>query len=339
MSDLGKIDSELFESVIYPNLGAEREDVVLGPTHGIDFGVLDVGGRALVAATDPLSILPALGFERAGRFALDVVLADVAVSGVPPTHLAVTLTLPPEMTDEELASMWVGMADRADELGVSVLTGHTARYAGIDYSWVGGATVLGVGDHDDVVRPDGAQPGDSIVVGTGPGAEIAGLFAHCFPEQLGLSPDAIATAQARLDDTALVEDAMAAVDAGGVTAMHDATEGGVTGSLVEMARGAGVRFDVDSGSMPVADGVRAVCEAVGVDPWHVSSCGTLLATVAPEDADNVVDALETLGTPAAVVGDVTDGDGLFVDGERTTHPGSDPSWDAFAELQAKAAEQ
>lgn len=339
MSDLGKIDSELFESVIYPNLGAARDDVALGPAHGIDFGVLDVGGRAIVAASDPLSVLPALGFERAGRFALDVVLADVAVSGVPPTHLTVTLTLPPEMTDDELASMWVGMADRADELGVSVLTGHTARYDGIDYSWVGGATVLGVGDHDDVVRPDGARPGDKIVVGTGPAAEVAGLFAHCFPEQLGLSPAAVATAQARLGDTALVEDAMAAVDAGGVTAMHDATEGGVAGSLVEMAAGADVRFDVDSAAMPLADGVRAVCEAVDVDPWHVSSCGTLLVAVAPEHAADVVDALEAVGTPAAVVGEVTEGDGLYVDGDQVHHPEADPSWDAFARLQAQAGER
>jgi hydrogenase expression/formation protein HypE len=45
-----------------------------------------------------------------------------------------------------------------------------------------------------------------------------------------------------------------------------------------------------------------------------------------------------VGTPAAVVGEVTDGEGLYVDGKRTTHPGADPSWDAFARLQAQADE-
>ncbi|AUG47417.1 hydrogenase expression protein [Haloarcula taiwanensis] len=336
MSDLGKIDRELFDTVIYPELGADREDVTLGPTHGIDFGVIDVDGKALVTATDPLSVLPGLGFERAGRFALDVVLADVAVSGVPPSHLSVTFTLPPEMTDDELAAMWHGFAGRAEEVGVSVVTGHTARYSGVDYSWVGGATVLGVGSHDDVVRPDGARPGDKLVVGTGPAAEVTGLFARLFPAQIGLSPDRIATAQERLADTALVEDAMAAASAGNVTAMHDATEGGIVGAFIEMADGAGVRFDVDSDAMPVADGVDALCDALDIDPWHVSSCGTLLAAVDPADADNVVSALRDRGTPAAVVGEVSEGTGLYVDGTQRSHPGADPSWEAFARLQAAA---
>ncbi len=118
--------------------------------------------------------------------------------------------------------------------------------------------MLGVGPHEDIVRPDGARPGDKLVVGTGPGAEVTGLFATLFPTQIGLSPDRTATAQERLADTALVEDAMAATNAGNVMAMHDATEGGITGALIEMADGAGVRFDVDSDAMPLADGVGAL---------------------------------------------------------------------------------
>ena len=158
MTDLGKIDRDVFESVVAPHLGADRDDVALGPTHGVDFGVLSVGDRAVVVATDPLSILPDLGHERAGRLALDVVLADVAVSGIAPTHVTVSLTLPPAFTEEALAATWRGLADYAEELGVAVVAGHTARYAGIDTSWVGAATALGVGDFEDLIRPDGARP-------------------------------------------------------------------------------------------------------------------------------------------------------------------------------------
>jgi hydrogenase expression/formation protein HypE len=336
MTERGKIDSRVFEDVIAPFLGAGRDDVALGPTHGIDFGVLDVGDRAVVLATDPVSIMPELGFERSGRLALDIVLTDVAVSGIAPTHFAVTLTLPTAMTDEQLARTWQGIHDHAETLGVSIVGGHTARYEGVDYSWVGGGTAIGVGDTANLVRPDGARPGDDIVVSTGPGAEVAGLFAELFPEALGLSADTLATARERIDDILAVADANRVAAASDPTAMHDATEGGVVGGLAEMATGAGLLFDVQREAAPLRPGVTAVCDAVGLDPWTVTSAGTLLLTAPPEAARAAVDALEADGTPAAVVGTVReptdDGPGVRLDGTRVEPPSSDPAWDAMADL-------
>ena len=56
--DLGKVDGEFLRETVYPHLGTDRDDVRVGPTTGVDFGVLDVGGQALVIATDPLSLPP-----------------------------------------------------------------------------------------------------------------------------------------------------------------------------------------------------------------------------------------------------------------------------------------
>jgi hydrogenase expression/formation protein HypE len=332
MTDLGKVDRAFFDAAIYPNLGADRGDVRIGPTHGVDFGVVDVGDAALVCATDPLSILPGLGFDRAGRLAVDIVLADVAVSGLAPTHLTVCLTLPTTVSDADLRATWAGLVDRAGELDVAVTGTHVGRYPGVSYSWVGGATAMAVGDPDDVVRPDGARPGDAIVVTTGPGAEVTGLFATLFSDQFDLPDAVLATARERLADVATVEDAVAAAAAGQVTAMHDATECGIQGAFVEMADGAGVRFDVDRAAVPTAPGVDAVCGALDVDPWHVSSSGTLVVTVAAADADRVVDALAARGTPAAVVGAVSEGAGVYVDGEQVAHPEVDPAWAAYAQM-------
>jgi hydrogenase expression/formation protein HypE len=339
MPDLGKIDRELFEDVIAPNLGANRDDVRIGPQHGVDFGVLSVGETALVVATDPISILPELGFERAGRLALDIVLADVAVSGVAPTHVAVSLSLPPGMTDDQLTRTWRGLATHADDLGVSVVSGHTARYDGVDYSWVGGGTAFGVGEFEEIVRPDGARPGDDIVISTGPGAEVTGLFAELFPAQLGLPAETLERARDRVEDILTVADAASATRAGAISAMHDATEGGVVGGLSEMAAGASVQFHVERDAAPVRPGVEAVCHAVGVDPWLVTSAGTLLITAPPADATAVVSALEANGTPAAVVGTVTETNGgkpgVVLDGERVHPPASDPAWDAMATLRTE----
>lgn len=355
---LGKVDGEFFERHVFPHLGAERDDVRLGPAHGVDFGVLDVGGRALVTATDPISILPELGFARAGRFALHFALADVAVSGVAPSHLCVSFALPTTVTDEQFEALWTAMSAECEALGIAVATGHTARYPEASYPWVGAATVLGVGAHDDVIRPDAARPGDTLVVTEGPGVETAGLLTTLFPDApafAALDDATLADAQACLDRTGVTRDALAAVDAADaadaasevihhtdtgqsatagapISAMHDATEGGLRGALCEMATAGGVRFDVDTAAVPTDPAALAVADALGVDPWACTTSGTLLLAVAPGAVDAVLDAFADRGTRAAAVGEVSAGSGVYLDGERVEPPAEDPSWAAFANL-------
>ncbi|ELY92920.1 AIR synthase-like protein domain-containing protein [Natrialba hulunbeirensis JCM 10989] len=342
MADLGKIDREFFERRIAPNLGADRDDVALGPTHGVDFGVLDIGGQALVTATDPLSIPPALGFERAARFALDLVLADVAVSGVSPSHLSVCFTLPETMSDEEFATVWETIHEECVDLGVSVVTGHTARYSDPSHPWVGAATAMGVGEHGDIVRPDGARVGDRLLLTTGPAVESVGLLSTIFADEIDLPADVLADAQERLDEVYAVRDALtaAAAGSGAVTAMHDVTEGGLAGALNEMAAGAGARFAIDREAVPMRPGVAEVCEYLEIDPWAMTSSGSLLIAVDPDSAAAVTAALENRGTVVADIGQVERAESeddsaageVVVDGERLDHPNEDPSWAAYAKL-------
>lgn len=332
---LGKVDRAFFSEQIAPRLGATRSDVALGPRHGVDFGVLDVNDTALVVATDPLSILPELGFERAGRFAIDIVLADVAVSGISPSHVAIGLTLPPSMTDEEFVAMWRGIDEELADLGASVVTGHTARYQDCTYPWIGAATAMAVGAHDEIVRPDGAKPNDRLLLTNGPAVETTGLVATLFSEALPLSDEVIERAQDRLAEATCVRDALTAAQAGTVHAMHDVTEGGLRGALCELAASADVRLDVDSTAVPLRPGVEAVCTALNLDPWACTAAGTLLLAVAPDSVDAVRDAITARGTPIEEIGSVSDGDGVYVDGDRVSAPETDPSWEAFRKLSGQ----
>ena len=335
MHETGKIDREFFTEHIANRLGATREDVHTGPKYGVDFGVVEVGGEALVVATDPLSVLPALGYERAGRFAVRFVLADVAVSGIPPTHLTLSFTLPPGMDNTAFAAVWRGIDRECRELGVAVVTGHTGRYAGGSLPWVGAGTGLAVGDPDRLVRPDGARPGDALVVTKGPAVETTGLLTTLFPESVGVAAETLAIAQERLEDTGVVRDAIAAAEGGRVSAMHDATEGGLLGALFEMSDSAGVRVVVNSDAVPLLPGVSETCDALGIDPWRATTGGTLVIAVDPDGVDAVLEALAERGTAAAAVGHVTDGEGVILDGETQSRPRGDAAWPVYERLRQK----
>jgi hypothetical protein len=40
MPEIGKISPEIFTEVIFPRLGAKSKDIIVGPQHGVDVGIV-----------------------------------------------------------------------------------------------------------------------------------------------------------------------------------------------------------------------------------------------------------------------------------------------------------
>jgi hydrogenase maturation factor len=345
----GKVTPELFERVIHRRLGAADPDVLVGPQHGVDVGVVRVAdGVAMALSADPVFIVPAYGWRRAAWFAAHILASDAATSGLPLRWMAVDLNLPPEITDEELTELWESFHAACEGMGIAVVTGHTARYDGCTWPMVGGAVCMASGPADRYVTPTMARPGDAVVVTKGAAIEATALFAATFPERLSreLGEETVRAADALFERMTVVPEAVVARRFGlreeGVTAMHDATEGGVFGGLTEVAAASGVGMRIDLAAIPVRPEVRAVCQHTGMDPYAAISEGTLIATVVPDRADAFVAALAAEGIEAAIVGEVT-GRGepcvlVTEEGERPLeHPGLDPFWGAFGRWAEEAA--
>ena len=193
-----------------------------------------------------------------------------------------------------------------------------------------------------------ARPGDAVVVTTGAAIETTALFAATFPDRLaaGVGEETVRAADALFESMTVVPEAVLAREFGlreeGVTSMHDATEGGVIGGLLEVATASNLGIRVDQDAIPVRPEVRAVCDHVGIDPYTAISEGTLIATVVPGRADAYVSALAGAGIDAAVVGEIRPleaGRAIATDGREgsLTHPGLDPFWGAFGAWAADAA--
>jgi hydrogenase expression/formation protein HypE len=304
-------------------------------------------GVAMALTADPVFVVPAYGWERAAWFAVHILASDAATSGLPLRWMAVDLNLPTEITDEDLTALWDAFSRTCADLGIAVVTGHTARYDGCAWPMVGGATCMALGSDDAYVTPEMARPGDMVVVTKGAAIEATALFAATFPDRLtpALGAETVRAADALFDAMTVVPEATVARSFGlrdaGVTSMHDATEGGVVGGLLEVATASGVGMRIDRDAIPVLPEVRAVCGHVGIDPYVSISEGTLIATVVPSRADAFVEALGAEGIDAAVVGEVLDasaGRTLVIEGVDgpLEHPGLDPFWGAFGAWTAGA---
>ncbi len=344
---IGKISAEVFDQIIYPRLGRAREEVLVGPQHGVDIGVLDIGGgRVMAVTTDPVFIVPPYGWERSAWFAVHILCSDAAMSGLPLAYMTIDLNLPRSITGDQFERMWITMHEECEKLGVAIVTGHTGRYEGCDYPMVGGATVMAIGAGDRYITPAMARPGDAVILTKGPAIEAAGLFAATFPDRI---QQRFGEAFRRAADEifwqmSVVEDARIAVSVGvrdeGVTAMHDATECGVWGGLCEIAQASRVGLHIEQEKIPLPEVVAGVCDLFGIDPYSSISEGTLLLTSRPAQADEIVRRLQGHGIAAAIIGEVLPpekGCRLQAKGREKPleHPRVDPFWQAFGQAAAQ----
>ena len=338
--EIGKISGEIFRELIFPRLGAENEKILVGPQHGVDNGIVEIGGKAVAFTCDPVFIVPEYGLERAAWFAIHILVSDAATCGLKPQLLAIDLNLPMEMTKQQLEVVWQTMHQECEKLGISVICGHTARYDNCHYPMVGGATVVSIGEKDEYVTPSLARAGDKIIITKGPAIEAAGLFAALFPRLLerefGL--DFSQRAEQVFYEMSVVTDARTAVSVGvredGVVAMHDATECGIWGGLYELAEAAGLGVRVEQEKIVITECVIEICRYFDIDPYASISEGTLIIICRPHKAREIVEALSKKDIMASVVGELTEpekGMVLVREGreEKLEHPIVDPFWKAF----------
>ncbi len=341
---IGKVNRKLFEEVIYPQLGAKDPSVVLGPRFGVDFGVVRLGDHDLIFEVDPVYVVPEYGWEKSAWFAINILASDVAVSGVPPRYLFIDLNLPMSMTDSELATLWTLMHRECEKLGISVVAGHTGRYGGLDYPMIGGATMVGVAKRDEWVSPTMARPGDVVIMTKGAAVETAGILASMFPQVLEkrYGREFAERASRIFWLQSVVEDALTLSKLGlrrGVSAMHDATEYGVWGALLDIAEASGVSIVVRESDLFVNDDVMKVVRAfedftgIKVDQFAAISEGTLIATVSRDRAQEALALLASKGIEARIIGEVREGSGVYVDNgqslKKVEQPEQDPFWLLF----------
>ena len=328
----GKLPARQLEAVLAA-LSRRDPRVLVGPRVGEDAAVLEMGERCLVVTTDPVT----LASERIGWYAVHVNANDVAVMGAKPRWFFPVLLLPEGAATEVMAAgIMHDVAAACDGLGVTVCGGHTEITAGLDRPIVIGQ-MLGEVSREHLVRKSELQIGDRLLITRGVAIEGTAILAREKADALkGRVPAAaIASAREWLTDPGIsvVEAALAAVEAGGVRAMHDPTEGGVLTGLWELAAASGCGLRVAGERIPVYPETRAVCEALRLDPLGLIASGALLIGAPAFACDAITAALERRHIAVTDIGEVVPiGEGLTIELRGIRRPLEPPSRDELARL-------
>ena len=303
----GKVPPEALRELVFTRLGASDGRVIVGPRIGEDAAIIDMGDRVLVAHVDPITGAT----EDLGWLAVNVAANDVAVRGARPRWLMLSILLREGASASELDELMRQVDEACRELGVSLVGGHSEVVVGLPRSIVV-AAMMGEAPKDRYVTTGGARPGDLVLMTKEAAIEGTAILARELRGELrGLfTEEELEEMRGMMRRISVVEEALVAAEVGGVTAMHDATEGGILGALQELAWASGVAIRAYEDRVPVDGRTARLCRALNIDPLRTISSGSLIATVRPWAVEEVVRRLEERGVRASVIGEVVEGEGL-----------------------------
>jgi hydrogenase expression/formation protein HypE len=271
-----------------------------------DSAVFDFKGR-LAFTTDSYVVKP-IFFPGGdiGRLAVCGTINDLAMSGAVPLYLSLAFIIEEGLPREDLMRILVSIQATSREAGVQIVTGDTkvVDRGSADKLFINTA---GVGLVPEGVNVSGsnARPGDKVILsGTIGDHGIAVLS-----QREGLSfSTALQSDCAPLNG--LVAEMIEASSR--IHAMRDPTRGGLATTLNELAAQSKVGIRIEEEKIPVRDEVRGACEMLGLDPLYVANEGKLVAVVAPDDAEVVLERMQRniYGKEASIIGEV-----------RQDHPG------------------
>ncbi|PUE65203.1 hydrogenase expression/formation protein HypE [Arcobacter caeni] len=289
----GAENNELITKVFYK---AFKNDIL---SKSEDAAVIQDG--TLAFSTDSFTVSP-LFFNGAdiGKLAVCGTCNDLAMMGAKPKYLTCSVIIEEGFEIRNLEKIVKSMKEELEINGAIVVSGDTkvVPKGAVDKIFI---NTTGIGEIlYKGISSNNITENDLILVSRDIGAHGATIFAAREGMDLETS--------LKSDCISLYPQVKALIDSGvKITALRDATRGGVSAVLNEWAKQSNVCIEINEEKIPVCDEVKGICEILGFDAMSLANEGTFVLAIKKEDAQKALEVLQTFkeAKAASIIGKVT----------------------------------
>jgi hydrogenase expression/formation protein HypE len=277
MGNGGEENNELISKVFYKafenDILAKSEDAAV------------IHGGELAFSTDSFTVSP-LFFPGGdiGKLAVCGTCNDLAMMGATPKYLTCSVIIEEGFSMEELQTIVMSMKKELEINGAIVVSGDTkvVPRGSVDKIFI---NTTGVGEiQKKGISSNSISEDDVILVSRDLGRHGATIFAA--REGIELESDL------QSDCASLTLQVQALIEAGvNITALRDATRGGVSAVLNEWASQSNICIEVSEESLPISEEVYGICEMLGFEAVNLANEGTFVLAIKREDAERALEVL------------------------------------------------
>jgi hydrogenase expression/formation protein HypE len=271
------------------------KELVVSPDVGIDVGVIRSKGKYIVSSSDPITGAA----ERVGWHAVNVSANDIATSGIMPDTLNVVALFPEGTTVSHIGSVIEEINDTATDLGISVAGGHTEVTPNLKKEII---IITAFGSGDQFVTSADAKADDAILVTKTAGIEGTSILAKLPSVQRMIDGETLQRGRDLLNKLSIIQDAKVAFGTGKVHAMHDLTEGGMVGCVLEMSLASKLGFELYADKVPLDNATASICSKLKVDPLKLIGSGSLLISCPSSESGTIIERLAAKGITCTQIG-------------------------------------
>lgn len=294
MGNGGEENNELISKVFYK---AFKNDIL---EKSEDAAVIH--GGELAFSTDSFTVSP-LFFPGGdiGKLAICGTCNDLAMMGAKPKYLTCSVIIEEGFPTRELEKIVRSMKKELKINGAIVVSGDTkvVPRGSVDKLFI---NTTGIGEiQKKGISSNNISKDDVILVSRDLGRHGAAIFAA--REGIELSSDLIS------DCASLTHQVQALIEADvNITALRDATRGGVSAVLNEWAKQSNICIEVEEESIPVSQEVYGICEILGFEAVDLANEGAFVLAIKKEDELKALKVLHSFANSsnAVKIADVTE---------------------------------
>ncbi|MGJ0329755.1 hydrogenase expression/formation protein HypE [Aliarcobacter cryaerophilus] len=289
----GAENNELIKEVFYK---AFKNEIL---KKSEDAAVIENG--TLAFSTDSFTVTP-LFFNGAniGKLAICGTCNDLAMMGAKPKYLTCSVIIEEGFEVEQLEIIVNSMKEELAKNEAIIVSGDTkvVPRGAVDKIFI---NTTGIGEIlYSGISSNNISEDDLILVSRDIGAHGATIFAA--REGMDMHSNL------KSDCNSLYPQVKALIDANiKITALRDATRGGVSAVLNEWAKQSNICIEVEEEQIPVSDEVKGICEMLGFEATNLANEGTFVLAISKDDAAKAIEVLHTFpeASNASIIGKVT----------------------------------